>query len=465
MHADTIAALSTPPGTSGLAVVRLSGPDCHLVLETCLLRSGQVTAIPRHMHYGLFRHPVSGAVMDRLTFVFYPGPKTATGEAMLELFPHGNPLLVESLLRALLLIPGVRLAGPGEFTRRACENGKLDLVQAEGLMALVHAQSQAALHHAGLVLDGVLSQRLRALRQKLIDLLVQLELDVDFAEEEAEPDYASWRPRVAEVLYEIEALVQSHARGAQLNRIPRVVLLGAPNAGKSSLVNALLREERLLVSEKPGTTRDFVEVPLHLPSGLVHLVDTAGLGEAVDALDARAQGKTREQAQTADLCLWVLDGTRTQDLPLSGSDATDLTKLTGNATPVLRVRTRRDQGDFVAETGAMAVANPSGQGLAELMEALELRLFAGASGAGSGRETESRPDASEVYLTTERQREALQGAAKHLRAALALIDADPAIEILAFEAREAALALRDLLGEVTPDDVLNRLFSGFCIGK
>lgn len=476
MAKETIAAPATPPGMSGLAIVRLSGPDCPAVLRHCLGRTLGVTeppelpavprkpVRPRHMHYGGFRHPESGEILDRLTFVYYPAPKSPTGEDVLELFPHGNRLLVENILRALLCLPGMRLAGPGEFTRRACENGKLDLVQAEGLMALVHAQSQAALRHAGRVLDGALSQRFVALRQKLIDLLVHLELDVDFAEEEADPDYASWRPRVRDALADIEALLRSHDRGARLERVPRVVLLGAPNAGKSSLINALLREERLLVSDIPGTTRDFVEVPLHLPSGLVHLVDTAGLGEAVDSLDARAQGKTREQADKADLRLWVADGTVSPDAVAPAADA--LPNLTGDVTPRIRVRTRRDRPGFRPEAGALAVANNTGEGLTELMNALEAILFAPTPPSRpEAPDGQAGEGADEVFLTTERQREALEKAAANLRAALKELDGQPAIEILAFEAREAVQALRELLGEVSADDVLNRLFSGFCIGK
>lgn len=474
----TIAALSTPPGVSGLAVVRLSGPGCREVAALCLRN---VSPEPHRMQYGRMRHPQSGEVLDRLNYVFYAGPKSPTGEDMLELFTHGNPLLIDNVLQALTAIDGVRLARAGEFTLRACENGKLDWVQAEGLLALVHAQSQAALRHAGRVLDGALSQRLRTLRQKLIDLLVRLELDVDFVEEEADPDYASWRPRFAEALADIEDLLRGHERGVMLARVPRIVLAGAPNAGKSSLVNALLREERVLVSDRPGTTRDFVEVALRLPGGLVHLIDTAGLGEAVDSLDARAQVKTREQLERADVVLAVEDGTADTE-----SDAHPAS-IPVKETPRLRVRTRRDRIDFksfsakagraassenapktppsaIPETAAdatpqdFAVSCITGEGLNELMATMNALLFEKRLGHGGDAE-------NEVYISTVRQREGLQRAAERMRAALHQLDTEPAIEILAFEAREAVRALHELLGEVSADDVLHRLFSGFCIGK
>jgi tRNA modification GTPase len=465
---ETIAALSTPPGVAGLAVVRLSGPACRAVAAQCL---GDDSPKPRLMRYGRMRHPASGETLDRLGYVFYAGPKSPTGEDVLELFTHGNPLLVDNVLQALIAVNGVRLARAGEFTLRACENGKLDLVQAEGLLALVHAQSQAALRHAGRVLDGMLSQRLRSLRQKLVDLLVRLELDVDFVEEEADPDYASWRPRFVEVLAEIEDLLRGHARGIELAQVPRIVLAGAPNAGKSSLVNALLREERVLVSDRPGTTRDFVEVSLRLPGGLVHLIDTAGLGEAVDALDERAQVKTREQMGRADVVLAVEDGTEKNEA-VSGSEEKQggsenvgsewgwgKKDATANSTvtPVLRVRTRRDRDDF-NPGGDFAVSCVTGEGLADLIAALNTLVFENAATL--------RSDADqEVYISTARQREGLQRAAERLHAALHWLDTDPAIEILAFEAREAVRALHELLGEVSADDVLHRLFSGFCIGK
>jgi len=459
----TIVALSTPPGTSGLAVVRVSGPACADVVRQCLRRTAWT---PRVLHAAAFYEPVHGhgatdnprnhasdEPLDRLAFHMLPGPGSPTGEDVLELFPHGNPLLVETILRALLRVPGTRLAEPGEFTRRAFEHGRIDLVQAEGLGALVHAQSLAALRNARRLLEGELSGRLRGLRDRLLDLSARLELDADFAEEEADPDYASWRPRVAEARAEVEGLLRGFERGQTWNRAPRAVLYGPPNAGKSSLVNALTGRDRLLVSDVAGTTRDFVDVPWRLAGGPAHLVDTAGLGTAVDALDALAMERTRAQLAEADLKIFVFDGAPDE---LTGNP--ELARLAAHAD--VRVLTKGDlrgalQGDGRAE-GWFMVSSRTGAGLDALSAELERRL----SPAGA-------PDGADegAVAVTERQRAALETARDRLLAGERHLDGKPAVEILAFEVREACLALRELLGDVTADDVLHRLFAGFCIGK
>lgn len=470
---STIVALSTPPGTSGLAVVRLSGPACAEAARLCL---GRVDWTPRVLHAATFREPVpahaEGATegtpgsepLDRLAFHMLPGPASPTGEDVLEIFPHGNPLLIETILRALLRVPGTRMAEPGEFTRRAFEHGRLDLVQAEAVGALIHAQSKAALRNARRVLDGELSGRLRGLRDRLLDLSARLELDADFAEEEADPDYASWRPRIAEARAEVEGLLRGYERGRTWNRAPRAVLYGPPNAGKSSLVNALTGRDRLLVSEIAGTTRDFVDVPWRIAGGLAHLVDTAGLGEAVDALDALAMERTRAQLREADLRIFVLDGA---SAPLEGTGEADgIPGLAGGALRELaaqadlRVLTKRDLSrgapGSAAPAGWLAVSSKTGEGLEAFAAELERRL-APADETDEG-----------AVAVTERQRAALEAARDRLASAEAHLEgvhAKPAVEILAFEVREACVALRELLGDVTADDVLHRLFAGFCIGK
>lgn len=434
----------------------MSGPACADVVRLCL---GRDTWKARHLHTATFRAPapvppdgVAGEPLDHLAFHLLPGPASPTGEDVLEIFPHGNPLLIESVLRALLDVPGTRMAEPGEFTRRAFEHGRLDLVQAEGLGALIHAQSQAALRNARRLLEGELSGRLRGLRDRLLDLSARLELDADFAEEEADPDYASWRPRVAEARREVEALLRGFERGRTWNHVPRAVLYGSPNAGKSSLVNALTGRDRLLVSDIAGTTRDFVDVPWRIAGGLAQLVDTAGLGEAVDTLDALAMERTRAQLRDADLKVFVQDGTAS-----APPDAAQAARLAALAAPAdIRVMTKCDVPGFTPPdpaAGWLVVSNTTGEGLEALAAVLEERL--------------APPDDADegAVAVTERQRAALAAARDRLAAAEAHLDGKPAVEILAFEVREACQAMRELLGEVTADDVLHRLFAGFCIGK
>ena len=443
---DTIAALSTPPGVSGLAVLRLSGPACREAARVCLGRAqggtpGEKTWLPRVLHAASFRDPATGAILDDLAFHLLPGPHSPTGEDVLEIFPHGNPLLVETLLRVLTRLPGVRPAEPGEFTRRAFENGRIDLIQAEAVGELIHAQTRAALSNARRLVTGELSARLRALRDQLLDLSARLELDVDFAEEEADPDFASWIPRVEAARREVEHLLRGFERGRAWNQAPRAVFYGAPNAGKSSLINALTGIDRLLVSEIAGTTRDFVDVPLRVAGGVAQLVDTAGLGRAVDALDAMAMERTRAQLESSDLKVYVADGSKPLDTELA-------------ARADLCVLTKSDLEGFTARPGDFAVSSRTGEGLEALIAELERRL--------------NPPDEAneEAVATTERQRDALEKARERLLAAESrLRENRPAVEIIAFEVREACLALRELLGDIRADDVLHRLFAGFCIGK
>lgn len=458
MQGDSIVALSTPPGTSGLAVVRLSGPASLAVAAACLGRSAPK---PRHMHHGAFRAPTlasaeaigsgsPGEILDRLNYVFMPGPGSSTGEDVLEIYPHGNLLLVERILEAILAVPGTRLAGPGEFTRRALENGKIDLLQAEAIGELIHAQTRDALRNAQRIVAGELAEPLQALRDGLVDLSVRMELDVDFSEEEADPDFASWRDRVEGVRASLARLSRGFERGKALARIPRVVLMGAPNAGKSSLINALVEEERLLVSAIPGTTRDYVEVPLTLPGGRIHLIDTAGLGRPVDSLDAMSMERTRTQGRRADLLLWVADGTSDTDAagPHAAADG-----QTG-ASATLKVRTRKDMPDFRAAEGWIEVSNRTREGLQDLLARLDALLFQDRT---AGEE--------DVRLATERQALAVEAARERVDAACQMLQGRPAIELLAFEIREAAKHLRDLLGEIPADEILGKVFAGFCIGK
>ena len=309
MNSLTIVAPMTPAGVSAVAALRVSGSKVRDVVKSLFGERAAANLEARKASLGTARDPQTGKVIDSLLYLFFEGPNSYTGEDVLELYPHGNPLIVRDLLQAIRGIEGVRLAEPGEFTRRAFLNGKMDLTQAESVADVIHSANRAELENAHRLLSGALSKKIATLAAQVKDISARLELDVDFAEEEADPDFAGWEARFVSVRESIQQILNSFHGKASLSKLPLAVLYGAPNAGKSSLVNALLGEDRVLVSNVPGTTRDFVEVRLFLPGGEVRLVDTAGIADrATDELDALSMKKSKEILEEADLKILVVDG-------------------------------------------------------------------------------------------------------------------------------------------------------------
>lgn len=384
-----------------------------------------------------------GRMLDQAVAVFFEGPGSYTGEDLLELSLHGNPLLVRGVLEDLHA-SGVPLAAPGEFTRRAVENGKMELSRAESVGALVAAETEDSLEASRRILSGGLRERIRPLREALVALSARLELEVDFAEEEAAPggaDLLPWLDRAGEELARMTRAQDSlFARGYA----PRAVLAGAPNAGKSSLANALLGEDRLLVSPVAGTTRDWVEIPVHTSLGTVVLVDTAGLGASTGDLDALAQERTRKALERAQLRVLVAE---------AGRELTSEEMALVEPGRTLVVRTKTDLCPrWKPRAGEVAVSAASGEGLAALRGRLA-ELPAG-----------ERLGSDEIALVGIRQRQAAESAMGSLSEAGERLRArEP--EVAAWHVRQALSSLAELVGEIPPDEVLAAVFSSFCIGK
>ncbi|HXP91307.1 MAG TPA: GTPase [Fibrobacteria bacterium] len=434
----TVCAPATAPGRGALAVVRVTGPGVRDLLESKL---GRITT--DRLATLVDWKARTGETLDRAVATFFQGPRSYTGEDLLELSLHGNPLLVRQVLEDLHR-HGIGLAAPGEFTRRAVENGKLDLSRAESVGAIVAAETEDALEASRRILSGGLQARIRPLRAALVSLSARLELEVDFAEEEAAPggeDLLPWLDRARE---ELSRMLQAQDRLQARGHAPRAVLAGAPNAGKSSLANALLGEDRLLVSPVAGTTRDWVEVPVHTRLGTVILVDTAGLGLPSDGLDAMAQIHTRRALAQARLRVLVVEAGR----DLSPEEIA----LSGDGLSVV-VRTKMDLfRNWAPREGEFPVSATAAEGLEPLRERLS-QLLAG-----------DRLGPEEISLVGQRQRQAAQSALGSLaQTADRILAQEP--EIAAWHARQALSALADLVGEVPPDEVLGAVFSSFCIGK
>ena len=440
----------TPAGVSAVAALRVSGSKVRDVVKSLFGERAAASLEPRRANLGTARDPQTGKVIDSLLYLFFEGPNSYTGEDVLELYPHGNPLIVRDLLQAIRGIEGVRLAEPGEYTRRAFLNGKMDLTQAESVADVIHSANRAELENAHRLLSGALSKKIATLAAQVKDISARLELDVDFAEEEADPDFAGWESRFVSVRESIQKILESFHGKASLSRLPLAVLYGAPNAGKSSLVNALLGEDRVLVSNVPGTTRDFVEVRLFLPSGEVRLVDTAGIADrATDELDALSMKKSKEILEEADLKILVVDslapaGLRSDEGD-NDADVIVYSKSDLRATP--------NPSELAGNQNALQVSSKTGEGLAELKNIMNAALF------------KENANAEDLWITSEREKACLEDALAGVDRVLDLLKNNPAVELLAFEMQLVRRALQSITGEISSEDILQSIFAGFCIGK
>ena len=471
MDSQTIVAPMTPMGVSAVAALRVSGTRVRDAVRCLFGEKSAANLKPREAFLGTARDPASGKVIDSLLYLYFEAPHSYTGEDVLELYPHGNPLIVRDLLQAIRGIEGIRLAEPGEFTRRAFLNGKMDLTQAESVADVIHSANRAELENAHRLLSGALSKKIAALTAQVKDISARLELDVDFAEEEADPDYSGWETRFVSIRETIAQLLESFRGKASLSKLPLAVLYGAPNAGKSSLVNALLGEDRVLVSNVPGTTRDFVEVRLFLDGGEIRLVDTAGIADkATDELDALSMKKSKEILEEADLKILVVDAL---DERREAKDES-LRHLEPFGKP--RVNKPKDfQPDFIVHSKcdllgdgqchpeqaqrveesleAIRISSKTGEGLADLKRFMNAALF---------KKNENEED---LWITSEREKACLEEALAGVDRVLDLLKANPAVELLAFEMQLVRRALQSITGEISSEDILQSIFAGFCIGK
>ena len=489
MNNQTIVAPMTPNGVSAVAAIRVSGSRVRDVVKA-LFGEKAVAGLKSHMaKLGTAKWPAdvaggcknllpngcrAGAVIDSLLYLYFEGPNSYTGEDVLELYPHGNPLIVRDLLQACRMVEGVRLAEPGEYTRRAFLNGKMDLTQAESVADVIHSANRSELENAHRLLSGALSKKVAALTAQVKDISARLELDVDFAEEEADPDYAGWETRFVGIRQSVQDILNSFRGKAEVGRLPLVVLYGAPNAGKSSLVNALLGEDRILVSDIAGTTRDFVEVRLFLDGGEIRLVDTAGLADkAADALDALSMEKSKQILAEADLKILLVD-VANQGQCHSGiiheqrHSGAEGDRIQGCITPDLVLYTKADLKVAEQSRGAgipacrpregedlefLSISSKTGAGLTELKSVLNARLF------------KNRENSEDLWITSEREKACLEEALAGIDRVLTQLRSNPAVELLAFEMQVVRRALQSITGEISSEDVLQSIFAGFCIGK
>jgi tRNA modification GTPase len=435
---DTVFARATAPGRAAIAVVRVSGPDA---AGACRALTGRPPPEPRRAVLRTLAD--AGGAIDRGLVLWFPGPASLTGEDVLELQVHGGRAVTEALLEALGRVPGLRPAAPGDLTRRAFVNGKLDLTAAEAVADLVDAETRAQARQALGQLGGELARLYDAWREQLLGALALIEAEIDFAAEEEVPDglMARVRPTVEELLRSIDAHLADD-RGERLREGLVVAVVGPPNAGKSSLVNRLARREVAIVAERPGTTRDVLEAHLDLGGLPVTVLDTAGLrAAAVDPVEREGIRRARARAESADLRLVVLDG---------AAWPPDTVALRGDS---LLVANKADLGRVPAHpridgVPALAISCATGAGLGELLDTLADWAADRAAPEGPA-------------PTRARHRSALE----ETRAALARVRDAPELALAAEDLRLAARGLGRITGRVGVEEVLDRIFAGFCIGK
>ena len=444
---DTIFALATAPGRSAVAVVRVSGPAT-LSIVNALCGSAPR---PRLAALRTLRH--DGVALDEALVLRFEGPASYTGEDSAEFHVHGGRAVVEALMSALAAL-GARLAEPGEFTRRAFENGKLDLAQAEGVADLIDAETEAQRRPALGQLGGALSQRYDRWRDLLVQSQAMLEAAVDFPDEDLPEAVAERaRPALRTLKAELDLALADVARGRRVRDGFRIALIGAPNAGKSTLLNGLAEREAAIVTDTPGTTRDVIEVPLVLGGYKVLLADTAGLRETSDAIEAEGVRRARAWAEDADLRLWVVDGFHVKHRVELEDAVRPGDWLVLNKVDIAQTLTL-DEAERWARREGLEVVRLSARS-ASALDDLRGRLAAAVADALSG--------ADFPAATRLRHAEWLREAQSYL--ARALSDAGLEVELAAEDVRLAARALEKITGRVDPEDVLGRVFSTFCIGK
>jgi tRNA modification GTPase len=432
---DTIFATASGHGRAAVCLIRISGPESRTVLERMMGRMPE----PRRAVVRTLKHPTTGEPLDQALVLWMPGPGSFTGEDQAELQIHGGLATRAAVLRALGGIDHCRPAEAGEFTRRAFLNGRMDLAQVEGLADIIDAETEAQRRQAMLQLGGRLGNAAESWRESVLQVLALLEASLDFSDEGDVPEDLE-----EEILGMIDRVrgeigrAMANRRGERLREGLTVVLAGPPNAGKSTLLNALARRDVAIVSPIAGTTRDVIEVHCDLGGLPVIIVDTAGLRESGDMIEQEGVSRARARARNADLVLWLVPPEEEESEP-------------PQAQRLLRIGTKSDLNRVRLDCDLM-IAAATGEGLPELIARLE-------------EEASALMGQGDAILTRERHRNALERAHAALERARAMLVAHGPLELAAEEVRLAARAVGEITGRVDVEDVLDRLFSSFCIGK
>lgn len=457
---DTIAAIATAPGIGGIGIIRISGPEACDVVNR-IFHSKQ--SIPlgerqtRTIHYGHIVHPKTGKTLDEVIVVLMKGPHSYTAEDVVEIQCHGGFVSVREILK-VLLSEGVRQAEEGEFTKRAFLNGRIDLTQAEAIIDIIDAKTEQSLEVAVNQLDGTLSKYIRALRDELIAMIAHLEVTIDYPEEDIEEVSAQEvRTGLAPILEKMDTLLATAQRGKLLRDGVMVSIIGRPNAGKSSLMNALLREDRAIVTNIPGTTRDSIEEFLTIQGIPVRLIDTAGIRETEDIVESMGVEKARQYLDKADVVVLVIDGSK----PLEPEEQELLQLITNR--PSIIFLNKADQAQYISKeeiaamgtfTEIVTISAAQGEGMDEMARVITSLVQGGSVQASH-----------EAMLSNVRHITLMEQAKVSLDQSILAIDSGMPIDLIVTDIRAAWELLGDITGESLRESMVDELFKRFCLGK
>ena len=455
---DTIAAVATAYGEGGIGIIRISGEEALPILQEIFEFHGDTdTFTSRRMTYGKIIDKEKNQIIDEVLAVYMKGPKTYTAEDVVEINCHGSMVSLRKTL-ALVLQKGARLAEPGEFTKRAFLNGRLDLSQAEAVIDMIRAKTDKSFDVAVSQLEGRLSLKVEEIRQKLLDLLVDIAVNIDYPDEDIEEmTYEKLEESIVETQDMIEKLLETSSTGRMIREGIKIAIVGKPNVGKSSLMNGLLKETRAIVTDIPGTTRDTIEEVLSIRNIPVYLVDTAGIRETSDKVEKMGIEKSKEAFNQADFILFLLDGSR----PLEEEDLQIMELLKERKSLVLI--NKRDLGEAIsieeisAKLPASQVIEASllkGQGITEIEDAVEDLVYGG-----------EIVQKESMMVNNVRHIELLQQAVKSLTDALHMSERREALDFIEVDVKNAYERLGEIIGETVSDDIINEVFARFCLGK
>ncbi|HOG17993.1 MAG: tRNA modification GTPase MnmE [Syntrophaceae bacterium PtaU1.Bin231] len=455
---DTIAAIATPVGVGGIGVVRVSGPAAERIARSIFRPSGKHEFLESHrLYHGDVVSPGTDIVLDECLAAFLRAPHSYTGEDSLEISCHGGPVVLESVLRAAISA-GARPAGAGEFTRRAFLNNRIDLAQAEAVAELIHARTERGVRYALSQLKGALSEEIERQMSVVLDALALVEAELDFSDEEADLSPRNeLRERMAACAGNLSRLAETSRQGRAFSAGIRVVIAGRPNVGKSSLLNRLAGEYRAIVTPVAGTTRDFIEHAVTIDGIPAILTDTAGIREPRDEIEREGIGFVRDRIASADLVIALLDGSEelaSADVEILRTCLQQPAVVAVNKSDLPRRLDAAALRAVIAATPCLWISARTGAGIEALGKAVRAATLADAD-----------DPRAEIVVTNLRHKLALETAAAFLLQAADGIRRKVSPELIAQDLRDALTSLEDIMGATSPDEVLDRIFSRFCIGK